>query len=161
MERRKKLNLSVKPLISLSQRLISEDTVVKPGVEYTLVPCAHSAGVEGHFCITIASQHGVKLTQITSGTEPTESEREEMDFHRSRAATCYICKKAVVTEYYDFAEGRVHAHGECEKKYYEQTSEKCVHCKKGIVPLQSYIPGVNGRMHEKCFLAVSKRGGGV
>lgn len=47
---------TLKPTLSLSTRLKSVDITVTPGTKYTLVPAAHSAGVEGHYC-TCSGSH--------------------------------------------------------------------------------------------------------
>ena len=55
------------PVLSLCNRLKSVEVSVRPGGQYTLIPCAHSAGVEGHFCISVASRHGVEMVELESG----------------------------------------------------------------------------------------------
>ena len=55
------------PLLSLSNRLKSVEVSVRPGEQYTLIPSAHSAGVEGHFCISVASRHGVEMVELEPG----------------------------------------------------------------------------------------------
>jgi hypothetical protein len=148
----------VKPLLSLSTRLKSLDTAVTPGTQYTLVPCAHSAGVEGHFCITIASRSGVILEQLTTGcgVRPTASDRIAMAPFPNRSAVCYICKEefGVGVPYFEFPEGRVHAETspkgmECKQTYYEQTSEKCLSCGKGVLPGSRHYTVEDGKqVHE-------------
>ena len=104
----------LEPLISLSRRLESKAIKVMADMEYTLVACAHSAGVQGHFCITVASQNGVELRQILEH-QPNEAERAAMARNPSRPATCYVCKKGFSYDsgenslYYDLPEGRVHS----------------------------------------------------
>lgn len=101
----------LEPLIHLSRRLESRIISVKAGMEYTLVPCAHSVGIKGHFCITIVSRHGVELNQVELTHSPSEAERTAMTQDGSRAATCSVCGRGFCPEslYAAVPEGWVHA----------------------------------------------------
>ena len=95
---------------------------------------AHSAGVEGHYCISIASRSGVTLTQNVAGcgVSPTATDRLAMAHVPHRSSICYVCKSEfeIGKPFFEFPEGRVHAAEACKDAYYEETSEKCLICKK-------------------------------
>jgi hypothetical protein len=139
------------PVVSLSNRLASVDVVVNPGDEYTLIPAAHSAGVEGNFCISIASRRGVELAQLASGggVRPTATDCLAMAHHPNRAATCYVCRDGFEPHhpFYEFPEGRVHSAATCKEAYYEEIGEKCLTCSKGILPGTSLYNTEEGQVH--------------
>jgi hypothetical protein len=146
----------LKPLVSLSNRLASVDVAVSPGDEYTLIPAAHSAGVEGHYCISIASRHGVQLAQLApgGGVRPTATDSLAMAHHPSRAASCYVCRGGFEPHqsFYEFPEGRVHSAPACKEAYYEETSAKCLVCRKALLPGTSLYTIEEGQVHAgECY----------
>ena len=139
----------IEPLFALSSRLKSKDVPVKPGTRYTLVAAAHTPGVEGHFCLTIASRTGVRLAR-TEGSAPSSAERRAMArVPCARAASCYVCHHGFEPQasFFEFPEGRVHADGSCKQRYYEATSEKCLVCRKGVLPGTRHYSVDGGKVH--------------